>query len=155
MKNRTFTLEVSWDFAPSRPENARDPVLRQHTIRHPGKPDIPGSAAPGFHGDETRWNPEELLLAALSQCHMLTFFYVARQAGLVVTSYRDTAQATLAAHPDGSGNITEVMLRPAVSVEAGFDGDVGGLHQQANELCFIARSVNFPVRHDPPALTIT
>jgi organic hydroperoxide reductase OsmC/OhrA len=85
----------------------------------------------------------------------LTFFYLANQEGLVVADYTDTPQATLETHPDGSGNITEVILKPAVTVRVGFSGDIDALHDRAHELCFIARSVNFPVRHDATVTTIT
>ena len=155
MKNHTFTLDVAWEKPVSDSLSPRDPSRRRHTISHPDKPDIVGSAAPAFHGEVERWNPEELLLASLSQCHMLTFFYLAHQEGLVVAGYHDTPEATLETNADGSGNITEVTLRPQVSVEPGFAGDIDALHERAHELCFIARSVNFPVRHDAITLTIT
>jgi organic hydroperoxide reductase OsmC/OhrA len=155
MKNHTFTLTLAWDQPADDTTSSRDPSRRRHTINHPDKPAILGSAAAAFHGESERWNPEELLLAALAQCHMLTFFYLATQEGLVVTGYTDTPEATLETHADGSGNITEVVLKPAVSVRAGFEGNIDALHQRAHELCFIARSVNFPVRHDPTVVTIT
>ena len=155
MKNHTFTLSLAWEKPTTNAPSPRDPSLRRHTITHPDKPAIEGSAAPAFHGEVERWNPEELLLASLAQCHMLTFFYLAGLDGLVVTDYTDTPEATLETHTDGSGNITEVMLRPQVSVRAGFTGDIDAIHERAHELCFIARSVNFPVRHDARVVTIT
>jgi organic hydroperoxide reductase OsmC/OhrA len=155
MKNHTFTLHLAWEKPADTAATSRDPSLRRHLITHPDKPAIQGSAAVAFHGELQRWNPEELLLASLAQCHMLTFFYLANLEGLVVTDYTDTPQATLETHPDGSGNITEVTLTPRVSVRGGFTGDIDALHERAHDLCFIARSVNFPVRHDATVITIT
>ena len=155
MKNHTFTLSLAWEKPSGDSVSPRDPSLRRHTITHPDKPAIQGSSAPAFHGEVSRWNPEELLLASLAQCHMLTFFYLATLDGLVVTDYTDTPEATLETHADGSGNITEVTLKPQVSVRGGFTGDIDALHERAHELCFIARSVNFPVRHDATVVTIT
>jgi organic hydroperoxide reductase OsmC/OhrA len=150
-----FELTVQWDSVAGEASSARDRVRRRHTVSHPGKADIEGSSAPAFFGEAERWNPEELLLAALSQCHMLTFFYLASQEGLTITDYVDTPEAVLDTNTDGSGNISEVTLKPRLSIQAGFTGSLEALHQRASELCFIARSVNFPVRHDPPPVTIT
>jgi len=155
VKTHRFELTVQWDADTVEPASARDKLRRRHTISHPGKPDIVGSAAPAFFGEAERWNPEELLLAALSQCHMLTFFYLAGQEGLAITDYRDTPEAVLETNPDGSGNIVEVTLKPQLSVADGFTGSIEALHLRASELCFIARSVNFPVRHEPLPVTIT
>jgi len=155
MKNHTFTLNLAWEKPSTIPVSPRDPRLRRHTISHLDKPVIWGSAAPAFHGEVERWNPEELLLASLAQCHMLTFFFLVNQEGLHILDYRDTPEATLETHPDGSGNIISVTLRPQVSVDEGFPADIDALHTRAHQLCFIARSVNFPVRHDATVVTIT
>ena len=125
---------------------------RDHTVRAPGLPDLPGTADPTFHGDRDRWNPEQLLLAALSQCHMLSFLHVAVRSGMVVTGYRDEAGGTLRLNRDGSGEFTDALLRPLVRFADGA-GPTAAQHEQmhaeANRLCFIARSVSFPVRHEP------
>lgn len=126
---------------------------RDHTLRVDGKPAIEGSAARVFHGDADRWNPEELLIAALLQCHMLSYLYVAVAHGIVVESYTDSAEGVLTTTSDGGGQFREVTLRPVVTISAG-DPDVAtALHADANRLCFIASSVNFPVRHEPTTLT--
>ena len=117
-----------------------------------------GSADPTFHGDRTRCNPEQLLLAALAQCHMLSFLHVAVKRGVVVTAYEDHAEGLMRTNRDGSGQFESVTLRPRVTVAAGGaeaqSGDLADdvleeLHAEANRLCFIARSVNFPVLHKP------
>ncbi|HEV7658059.1 MAG TPA: OsmC family protein [Mycobacteriales bacterium] len=113
-----------------------------------GKPAIAGSADPHFRGDADRWNPEELLVAALSQCHLLAFLHAAAQAGVVVVDYADAATGTMATEGDG-GHMTGVVLHPVVTVAAaGMAEECARLHEQAHENCFIANSVNFPVTHE-------
>lgn len=123
---------------------------RDHIIRADGLPDIAGTADPTFHGDKDRWNPEQLMLAALSQCHMLSYLHVAVTHGVVVTGYQDQASGTLRLNRDNSGEFTQVVLRPQVSLADDSQRELAdSLHQQANRVCFIARSVNFPVLHEP------
>jgi organic hydroperoxide reductase OsmC/OhrA len=123
---------------------------RRHEVRAAGKPMIAGSSDPHFRGDADHWNPEELLVAALAQCHLLAFLHVAADSGVVVTGYRDEAQGSMRLNPDGSGEFTEVVLRPRVLVtSAEMVEPAQRLHGRAHSLCFIARSVNFPVRHEP------
>jgi organic hydroperoxide reductase OsmC/OhrA len=120
-----------------------------------GTPPIPGSADPAFRGDPARWNPEQLLLAALSQCHLLSYLHVCTVNGVVVTGYSDRASGTMEETGGGSGHFTEVVLRPAVEVaSAEMVEKARSLHGEAQRLCFIANSVNFPVRHEP-SVTVT
>jgi organic hydroperoxide reductase OsmC/OhrA len=122
---------------------------RDHEIGADGRPVIAGSSDPVFRGDKTRWNPELELLAALSQCHMLSYLHVCVTAGVVVTAYEDAPYGLMAETDDDGGHFTEVMLRPKVTVaDAEMAGKAQELHEQANEKCFIASSVNFPVRHE-------
>ncbi|MGW9405495.1 OsmC family protein [Arthrobacter sp. NPDC055585] len=120
---------------------------RDHVLRSPGLPDLPGTADPTFHGDRDRWNPEQLLLSALAQCHMLSYLHVAVKNGISVVSYEDDAEGTLRLNRDGSGEFTSVLLRPVVRISAGSPETATALHEVAHRLCFIARSVNFPVEH--------
>ena len=123
---------------------------RDHEVSAAGKPVIAGSSDPAFRGDPQRWNPEELLVAALSQCHMLSYLHLAANAGIVVTAYGDTPSGTMNENPDGSGEFVEVLLRPEVTVaDAAMSERATALHDDAEKLCFIARSVNFPVHHRP------
>lgn len=123
---------------------------RDHDIEVPGLPVLKGSADPTFHGDRTRYNPEQLLLTALSQCHMLSFLHVAVKHGVVVTAYQDRAEAVMRTNRDGSGQFESATLRPEVTVAAAVDPALmEQLHEEANKVCFIARSVNFPVLHEP------
>ncbi|MGH9718845.1 MAG: OsmC family protein [Bryobacteraceae bacterium] len=115
---------------------------------------IPGSSDPGFLGDAARYNPEELLVASLSACHMLWVLHLCAAAGIVVTGYIDEAIGTMRENPDGSGEFTSVVLHPRVTItEAARIDEAKALHHRAHELCFIARSVNFPVVNDPMVLT--
>lgn len=125
---------------------------RDHVVHAVGKADIQGSADRSFFGDVDRWNPEELLIAALSQCHMLSFLHVAADAGVIVTHYTDAAEGTLTLDSEGSGRMTGVVLRPRVTIEADSAVDMGALHHRAGKLCFIGNSVNFPVDHEPETI---
>jgi organic hydroperoxide reductase OsmC/OhrA len=123
---------------------------RAHEVTVDGKPPIPGSSDPAFRGDAARWNPEELLVASLSQCHMLWFLHLCATNGLVVTEYRDHAAGMMAETADGGGQFQQVMLRPQVRFAAPEHADrARPLHEQAHKLCFIASSVNFPVYCEP------
>ncbi|MEO6942731.1 MAG: OsmC family protein [Terrimesophilobacter sp.] len=115
-----------------------------------GKHPIDGSADRTFHGNADRWNPEDLLVASLSQCHMLSYLHVAVLRGIVVTAYSDTAVGTMEQTPDGGGHFTSVVLRPLVTItDSGMMDLAMEAHREASAKCFIANSVNFPVLHEP------
>ncbi|HEY4219598.1 MAG TPA: OsmC family protein [Gemmatimonadaceae bacterium] len=127
---------------------------RAHELRVDGKPVIPASSDPAFRGDASRYNPEEMLVASLSSCHMLWYLHLASDAGLVVTAYRDDPVGVMRENADGSGEFTDVLLRPTVTVRHGSDtATVETLHHRAHDLCFIARSVRFPVRCEATLIT--
>ncbi len=123
---------------------------RDHLIRVKGKPDLRGSADPSFRGNPGLYNPEEMLVASLSACHMLWYLHLCSDAGVIVVDYQDEALGVMEEQPNGSGVFTSVTLHPLVIVtqEAMFD-KAKALHQQANKMCFIANSCNFPVFHKP------
>ena len=126
---------------------------RDHVVSAVGKHPLEGSSDPTFHGDAERWNPEELLLAALSQCHLLSYLHVAARNGVVVVGYTDNAVGTMVQTKDGGGHFTEATLRPRVTVsDPGQVALAQSLHAEAARECFIAASVNFPVRHEPETL---
>jgi len=124
---------------------------RDHEIHGDGKPVIAGSSDPAFRGDGGRWNPEELLVVALSQCHMLWYLHLCAVGGVVVTGYTDTPVGTMTMdETGGGGQFTDVVLRPEVTVaEPSMADKALALHDDIDAICFIARSVNFPVRHEP------
>ncbi|MGH3253190.1 MAG: OsmC family protein [Trebonia sp.] len=127
---------------------------RDHEVGADGRPAIGGSSDAVFRGDKTRWNPELELVAALSQCHMLAYLHVCALAGVVVTAYGDAPYGLMAETDDDGGHFTEVVLRPRVTVaSAGMAEKAATLHADASEKCFIASSVNFPVRHEPSVTT--
>ncbi|MDQ6647544.1 MAG: OsmC family protein [Pseudomonadota bacterium] len=122
---------------------------RSHQIRIAGKPELEGSSDPTFRGDAGKHNPEDMLVTALSTCHMLSYLHMATVAGVVVNAYRDTAEGMMETEGDG-GRFVEVVLRPTVTISAHSD-PVRALaaHDDAHHACFIANSVNFPVRCEP------
>lgn len=110
---------------------------------------ISGSSDPHFRGDATRYNPEELLVASLSACHLLAYLHLCAVNQVVVTGYEDAASGTMEESPDGSGRLTSVVLRPVVTITPESDPEKAqSLHAEAHRLCFIANSVNFPVTHE-------
>jgi organic hydroperoxide reductase OsmC/OhrA len=148
MKNHVYRVSLDWVGNLGSGTSGYKAYSRDHVIQAPGKPDIVGSSDRIFHGNPERWNPEELLIAALSQCHMLSFLHVASEAGIIVTGYLDKPEGTLSLDAEGGGKMTDVCLRPEVTATG--DPDViAQCHHRASELCFIANSVNFPVRHEP------
>lgn len=148
----TFEATVEWTGNRGTGTSGYRDYGRQLTVTAAGKHDIEASAARVFHGDQDRWNPEELLVAALAQCHMLSYLHMAVRAGVVVTAYSDHAEGVMQQHGLG-GAFTEVVLRPRVTVtDASMVEAAHAAHAEANAACFIASSVNFPVRHEPEVL---
>lgn len=142
-----YAIKVEWTGDRGEGTSGYRAYARTHDISAPGKPVIPASSDPSFRGDRDRYNPEELLVAALSACHMLAYLHLCADAGIVVTGYVDDAAGTMVETERTGGRFTEVVLRPVVTVRAGSDFDqANGLHDRAHDLCFIANSVNFPVR---------
>lgn len=124
---------------------------RQLVVSSDGPAPILASADTSFRGDADRWNPEQLLLAALAQCHLLSYLHVAVKNGVVVTGYTDDAIGRMVQQGEG-GRFTSVTLRPRVMVaDESMVALAQALHAEASQLCFIANSVNFPVAHEPEA----
>jgi organic hydroperoxide reductase OsmC/OhrA len=123
---------------------------RSHEIVVEGKPFIAGSSDPGFRGDKTKYNPEELLVASVSACHMLWYLHLCAAASIVVIHYFDQAVGTMLETEDGGGHFVEVVLKPVVTLASDKDrNQAEQLHQQAHRLCFVANSMNFPVVCEP------
>ncbi len=123
---------------------------RNYLIKISGKEIIKGSSDPAFRGDLSRFNPEELLLASLSSCHMLWYLHLCAQNKIVVEAYSDEAEATMLENEDGSGYFKSVILKPVVTIaHKNVLSLAEKLHIQANKMCFIANSVNFEVHHKP------
>ncbi|MEA5052607.1 MAG: OsmC family protein, partial [Propionicimonas sp.] len=115
-----------------------------------GPGSLPGTADPPFRGVPDRWNPEQLFLASIAQCHLLTYLWLCVGAGVVVTGYADSPSGVMTEEADGSGRFTSVTLRPRVTITADSDPVLAReLHHKVGEYCFIARSVSVPIQHDP------
>jgi organic hydroperoxide reductase OsmC/OhrA len=152
MSPRTLdiTATVTWTGNRGQGTASAKAYARDLVVSADGKPDIPASTAPAFGGDPARYDPEELLVASLSSCHMLWYLHLAAVAGVVVTAYRDRADGRLVLDKNGSGRFSEVVLRPEVTITQGSDAErARALHEDAHRLCFIAASMNFPVRVEP------
>lgn len=151
MTNHTFQTTLHWTGNLGTGTSAYRAYSRDHELSAPKKTTaIAGSSAKVYRGDEARYNPEELLVAALSACHLLAYLHLCADAGIVVTAYEDTAEGTMRTNPDGSGEFVSVTLRPRVQVtDAARTGEADALHERAHDVCFIARSVNFPVGCEP------
>jgi len=152
-KEHLYTSQLSWTGNKGEGTLNYKAYDRDHILSATGKPEIPASSDPSFRGNPQRYNPEELLVASLSSCHMLWYLHLCAVNGVVVTAYQDSALGKMVETADGGGHFREVILRPVVTVkEPSMVEKAGSLHHEANKLCFIANSVNFPVQHDPSIL---
>lgn len=150
LNTHRYSVDVEWTGNRGTGTSGYRDYGRDHVVRAAGLPDLPGTADPTFHGDRDRWNPEQLLLAALAQCHMLSYFHLAVKHGVGVLGYSDAATGTLRLNRDGSGEFTETVLHPRVVLaDESQRALADSLHEQAHQVCFIARSVNFPVLNRP------
>ena len=125
---------------------------RDHDVTSADAGTLTASSDPAFRGDRSRWNPEQLFVASISQCHMLWYLHLATNAGLVVDAYEDSALGTMREDErGGGGEFTEVVLRPRVRLTAGDIATANAIHDDVHDYCFIARSVSVPIRHEPAA----
>jgi len=152
-KLHRYTIRTAWTGNLGAGTRDYRAYSRSHEISAPGKAaPLEGSSDPAFRGDPARYSPEELLLAALSGCHMLWVLHLAAEAGIVITAYADQAEAVMVEEAGGGGRFAEAVLRPRVTLaDAGRISDMPAIHTRAQALCFIASSVNFPVRHEAEA----
>jgi len=126
---------------------------RDYFVRSERKPDLLGSADSEFLGDASRYNPEELLVAALSSCHMLWYLHLCAVHGIIVEDYKDDAEGEMVESADEGGRFTSAVLHPVVTISGGDRNVARELHDVAHRMCFIANSVNFPVRHQATITT--
>ncbi len=145
-----YVVTVVWTGNQGEGTSGYHSYARDHEVTADTRPPLIGSSDRAFRGNAQRWDPERLLVAALSQCHLLSYLHVCAEAGVVVVDYVDQAEGEMQQTPDGGGHFTEVTLRPRVTVsEESMTAAARELHGRAHELCFIANSVNFPVLHEP------
>lgn len=154
-KKRHYKLTVRWTGNQGEGTKSYNVYERSHLISAENKPDISASSDPAFRGDTTKYNPEELLLASLSGCHLLWYLHLCADNGIVVVDYIDNPTGTMEETENRGGRFTEVTLNQTVTVaDKSMIEKANELHKKANELCFIANSVNFLVKHNPVAKSI-
>ncbi len=144
-----YALRLDWTGANQGPTLKYETYSREYRVAIDGKPVLTGSSDPAFLGDSALINPEDMLLAALSSCHMLSYLALCARVRIAVTAYTDEASGIMGETAPRRMGFTEVTLRPRVTVASGTDlAKARALHEKAHEICFIANSVNFPVRHE-------
>ena len=150
MPQHDYHVQVTWTGNLGSGTRDYRAYSRDHDIEIAGKATLQGSADPAFLGDAGRHNPEDMLVASLSACHMLWYLHLCAEARIVVEDYTDQAQGSMALTSSGGGHFTQVTLRPRVTVSGDSDAQLAErLHERAHALCFIANSVNFPVTCEP------
>ena len=150
MRQHTYQVLTNWTGNDGEGTKSYKSFRRDHTLESPGKAAIPASSDPAFRGDPARYNPEELLVASLSSCHMLWYLHLCAENRVTVVDYQDHASGVMRENDDGSGEFVSVELKPTVKIAAGDDPEKArALHAQAHHYCFIARSVNFLVEISP------
>lgn len=153
-RQHNYSATIKWTGNKGKGTSNYKEFERSHTISINNKPDILCSSDPAFLGDKTKYNPEELLLASLSSCHMLWYLHLCSESNIVLTKYIDNPTGIMIEKQNGSGYFSEVSLNPTIIVtENSMIEKAVELHKKANELCFIANSVNFKVFHNPSCLT--
>lgn len=149
-KVHSFAVNVTWTGNTGEGTSSYSAYQRAHEISAEGKPLIQGTSDPAFRGDKSRYNPEELLVASLSACHMLWYLHLCADAHIRVKTYTDAAKGSMRLDDDGGGRFEEVVLRPSVVIKGECDPEQAhSLHERAHHLCFIANSMNFPVHVEP------
>jgi organic hydroperoxide reductase OsmC/OhrA len=150
-----YAATLVWTGARDGPTNSYQSYSREHEVQCNTKPPVRLSADPHFRGDARLYNPEELLVVSLSSCHLLSYLAECARAGVHVLAYEDRASGVMTVR-DGKLRFTEVVLRPRVTIAPGVDVDrARALHGPAHDDCYIANSVNFPVRHEPTIVVAT
>ena len=148
-KNHQYAVTTTWTGNTGAGTQHYGAYGRNHTISIENKVDILASSDPAFRGDATKHNPEEMLVSALSGCHMLWYLHLCAESGITVVAYQDRATGTMVENETGGGRFTEVLLQPTVTITNSAQiAEANALHKKANALCYIANSCNFPVRHE-------
>jgi len=150
MKKHHYNTTIKWTGNLGTGTSGYKNYERSHNISAENKPDILGSSDAAFRGDKTKYNPEDMLVASVSACHMLWYLHLCSDAGVVVVDYTDTAEGIMVEDVNGGGRFSEIILNPQVIVKEIFMVEKAEtLHQKAHELCFIANSLNCPVECKP------
>lgn len=149
-RTHEFTSRIVWTGNRGTGTSSYRAYARDWKIAVPGRAVIHCSNDPMLGGNPDLPNPEDLLLSALSSCHMLWYLHLASAAGIVVLAYEDEPLGKGETAPDGSGRFVGATLRPEITLAAGADlARAAAIHREIHRYCFIARSVNFPVEIAP------
>jgi len=147
-KTHHYTAQIAWTGAGDAGTKNYKSYERSYAVNIAGKTTIAGSADPAFRGDPSCHNPEDMLVASVSSCHMLWYLHLCSVSGVTVTSYVDTAEGIMEEDAQGSGRFTKIILRPTIKITTDSDKKIAEMaHVKANEMCFIANSLNCPVEH--------
>lgn len=153
MKSHHYQIAITWTGNTGNGTSSPRAYSRDHEVRVTGLEPIAASSDPAFRGNPARWNPEQLYLASIAQCHMLWYLGLAAAAGIVVTAYEDNPTGTMIEEPDGAGQFDSVMLRPIVTISPTSDVKLAEeIHHRVGQYCFIARSINTPIHHEVTVL---
>ena len=152
MKLHDYHVRITWTGNNGEGTRSYNAYRRDHLIESEGKAPVLASSDPHFRGDPTRYNPEELLVASLSSCHMLWFLHLCAVNHITVVEYSDAACGVMEEAADGSGRFVRVVLKPVVKLSSGDQAKAQELHHEAHRMCFIANSMNFPVECEPEVL---
>lgn len=150
MKHHHYKLATRWHGNRGTGTSGVRDYDRSHTVTIEGKPELHLTTDNPLVGDKSKLNPEDLLLSALSSCHMLSYLYVCAKEGVVVVDYVDNATGIMVENENGGGQFEEVTLNPVVTVaDRSMIDKAIHLHHKAHEVCYIANSVNFEVKNNP------
>lgn len=150
-RESSFQTLVRWTGAFLPDQTGARSYSRDMQVEPTGKPPILGSAGARYFGDDTRYNPEDLMLASLAECHLLTYLALASQAKIRIESLSIAITGVLG-KVDGKTRFVRATLTPRVSLAAGADrARAEALHRDAHEQCFMSNSVNFPIVIELPA----
>jgi organic hydroperoxide reductase OsmC/OhrA len=150
LKQHSYKVQVEWTGNDGEGTKTYKSYRRDYIVSSQGKAPVPGSSDAAFRGDPSRFNPEDFLVASLSSCHMLSYLHLCAMKGVVVLEYTDDASGSMVEAAGGAGDFTVVRLSPKVRISNAEQKELAlALHHDAHEICFIARSVKFPVELAP------
>lgn len=153
MTEHHYEIAIAWTGDLGSGTSSPRAYSRDHDVAAAGLPTIAASSDPAFRGDAARWNPEQLYIASIAQCHMLWYLGLAASAGLVVIGYDDRPTGVMLEQANGAGQFEHVTLRPVVTIAAGGDAALAErLHERVGDYCFIARSIATPIHHEVTVL---
>lgn len=149
-REHTYRVSVVWTGNTGAGTADYKAYERAHVISAPGKTDIPGSSDKSFRGDAGRWNPEDMLVASASTCHMLWYLHLCAVNDVVVLDYRDEPEGVMIEEANGSGAFSHILLRPQIKLSVGSnEGRARELHHEAHKMCFIANSLKCQIATEP------